>query len=56
MPRSGEDFGPERNMLSGQAAIERARQILETLRNRANQPERPRIERDYIDRLLEGLY
>lgn len=56
MPRSGEDFGPERNMLPGQAAIERARQILETLRNRANQPERPRIERDYIDRLLEGLY
>ncbi|NND50464.1 MAG: TIGR02302 family protein, partial [Rhizobiales bacterium] len=27
MPRTGEDFGPERNMLPGQAAIERARQI-----------------------------
>ena len=38
------------------AAVERARKILETLRNRANQPQRPKIELDYIDRLLKGLY
>ena len=56
MARTGEDFGPERNMVPGQAAVERARQILEMLRNRANQPQRPKIERDYIDRLLKGLY
>ncbi len=56
MPRSGEDFGPDRNMVPGQAAVERARQILEMLRNRANQPQRPRIELDYLDRLLDGLY
>jgi hypothetical protein len=56
MPRTGEDFGPERNMLPSEAAIERARQILETLRNRANQPQRPRIELEYLDRLLKGLY
>ena len=56
MPRTGEDLGPERNMLPGQAAVERARQILELLRNRANQPQRPRLELDYLDRLLDGLY
>jgi hypothetical protein len=54
--RSGEDFGPERSMVPSEAAVERARRILETLRNRANTPSRPRIERDYIDRLLRGLY
>ena len=56
MARTGEDYGPERNMVPGQRAVERAREILKLLRNRANQPQRPRIERDYIDRLLEGLY
>ena len=29
----GEDFGPERDMLPTEAAVERARQILEALRN-----------------------
>jgi hypothetical protein len=55
-PRPGEDFGPDRNMLPSEAAVERAREILEYLRNRANERTRPRIERDYIDRLLRGLY
>lgn len=54
--RSGEDFGPARNMVPSEAAVERARKILETLRSRANNPQRPRIELDYIDRLLRGLY
>jgi hypothetical protein len=56
MPRTGEDFGPDRNMLPSEAAVERAREILEYLRSRANERSRPRIERDYIDRLLRGLY
>jgi uncharacterized protein (TIGR02302 family) len=56
MPRRGEDYGPDRNMVPSESAIERAREILEYLRSRANERARPRIERDYIDRLLRGLY
>ena len=53
----GEDYGPDRNMLpTGEAAIRRAREILDILRNRANNPDLPRIDRDYIERLLRGLY
>ena len=52
----GEDYGPDRNMLPGEAAIRRAREILDILRSRANNPDLPRIDRDYIDRLLRGLY
>lgn len=57
-PRStrGEDYGPERNMLPGEAAIRRAREILDMLRDRANNPDLPRIDKDYIERLLRGLY
>lgn len=57
-PRStrGEDFGPDRNILPGEAAIRRAREILDMLRARANNPDLPRIDRDYIERLLRGLY
>ena len=36
--------------------IERARQILEMLRSRAGEQGLPKYERDYIDRLLKGLY
>lgn len=52
----GEDYGPDRNMLPGEAAIRRAREILDILRSRANNPDLPRIDRDYIERLLRGLY
>ncbi|MGE0242162.1 MAG: TIGR02302 family protein [Parvibaculaceae bacterium] len=52
----GEDYGPDRNILPGEAAIRRAREILDFLRNRANNPDLPRIDRDYIERLLRGLY
>jgi uncharacterized protein (TIGR02302 family) len=55
-PQRGEDYGPDRNMLPTESAVERAREILEYLRSRANERSRPRIERDYIDRLLRGLY
>jgi hypothetical protein len=56
LPSRGDDYGPERNMLPDEAAIERAREILEYLRNRANDTTRPKIELDYFDRLLRGLY
>jgi uncharacterized protein (TIGR02302 family) len=56
LPNRNEDFGPERNMLPSELAIRRAREILETLRARAGEPGLERIERDYIDRLLRGLY
>ncbi len=56
MPTRSTDFGPERNMLPGEAAVQRAREILNLLRSRANNPNRPRIELDYLNRLLRGLY
>jgi uncharacterized protein (TIGR02302 family) len=56
MPSRGEDFGPERNMLPSELAIQRAREILEMLRSRAGEQGLPRIEKDYIERLLRGLY
>jgi uncharacterized protein (TIGR02302 family) len=56
LPRTGEDFGPDRNMVPGEAAIERARRILDYLRSRSGEPGRPQIELDYYERLLRGLY
>jgi hypothetical protein len=52
----GEDYGPDRNMLPSEMAVRRAREILEILRSRAGMPDLPRIDRDYIERLLRGLY
>ncbi|WP_373505045.1 TIGR02302 family protein [Aestuariivirga sp.] len=56
MPNRGEDYGPEENMLPSELAIQRAREILEMLRSRAGESQLPRLERDYIERLLRGLY
>jgi hypothetical protein len=56
MPQRNEDYGPDKDMLPSELAIRRAREILEMLRSRASEPELPRLERDYIDRLLRGLY
>ena len=56
MPSRGEDYGPDRDMLPSELAIQRAREILEMLRNRAGEQGLPRIEKDYIERLLRGLY
>ena len=52
----GEDYGPDRNMLPSEMAVRRAQEILEMLRSRAGMPDLPRIDRDYIERLLRGLY
>ncbi len=56
MPSQGEDYGPKEDMLPSELAIQRAREILEMLRSRAGEQGLPRFERDYIDRLLRGLY
>ena len=55
-PSHGEDLGPGRDMLPSASAIERAKEILDALRGRASDRTRPRLELDYIDRLLKGLY
>jgi uncharacterized protein (TIGR02302 family) len=56
LPNTAEDTGPDEDILPSDLAIERARQILEMLRQRAGESELPKYERDYIDRLLKGLY
>jgi uncharacterized protein (TIGR02302 family) len=56
MPNRGEDYGPRDDMLPSELAIQRAREILEMLRTRAGDAGLPRLERDYIERLLRGLY
>jgi uncharacterized protein (TIGR02302 family) len=56
LPSDGEQYGPEEDMLPSELAIRRAREILENLRNKANTPDLPRIDKDYIERLLRGLY
>ncbi|MBC8038165.1 MAG: TIGR02302 family protein [Rhizobiales bacterium] len=56
MPYHGEDRGPDADMLPTELAIRRAREILDMLRARAGEQQAPKLERDYIDRLLRGLY
>jgi uncharacterized protein (TIGR02302 family) len=50
------DTGPDKNILPTEQAMERAREILKTLRARANEGGLTDGERGYIDRLLRGLY
>ncbi len=50
------DEGPEKDMVPSELAIRRAREILEQLRSRANGETLGETERNYIDRLLRGLY
>ena len=35
------------------ALIDRARELMEELRRRSAQPERPQLELEYLDRLME---
>ncbi|MFN4141002.1 TIGR02302 family protein [Aestuariivirga sp.] len=56
MPNRGEDTGPDRDMLPSELAIQRAREILEMLRQRAGETGLSPLERGYIERLLRGLY
>lgn len=56
MPRKGADLGPTRDMLPKQPEILRAQDILRILRQRANDRQRPKLELDYLERLLDGLF
>jgi len=62
--RQADPFGRDLNAVNGigshedvgipdAAEMQRARDILQELHRRAAQPDRPKIERDYIDRLLK---
>jgi hypothetical protein len=50
------DQGPEEDMLPNEQAMQKAREILETLRAKANERGLSDQEKAYIDRLLRGLY
>ena len=56
MASHDDGYGPDKNMLPSELAMRRARQILDMLRSKAGDSGLPRLERDYIDRLLRGLY
>jgi len=53
--RSGPPLGNTGIKIPGQADLARAREILEELRRRAGQMNRPQAERDYLDRLLKAF-
>jgi uncharacterized protein (TIGR02302 family) len=50
------DDGPREDMVPSERSLERARQILETLRAKANERGLSDSENSYIDRLLRGLF
>jgi hypothetical protein len=56
LPSDAEQRGPDKDMVPTERAIRRAQEILQNLRDRANTPDLPEIDRDYIDRLLRGLF
>jgi uncharacterized protein (TIGR02302 family) len=53
--RSGSPLGNSGIKIPGKADVARARAILEELRRRAAQMNRPQAERDYLDRLLKAF-
>jgi uncharacterized protein (TIGR02302 family) len=50
------DDGPREDIVPSERALQRAREILETLRSKANERGLSDSEKAYIDRLLRGLY
>ncbi len=53
-PLRGREFGNETTVkIPGEIDVQRVRRILEELRRRLADPSRPKIELDYIDRLLK---
>jgi hypothetical protein len=52
----GPDNGPDQDILPKEEAMQRAREILETLRAKANERGLTDQEKAYIDRLMRGLY
>ena len=55
-PLRGRDYGDDTSVkVPGEIDVQRARRILEELRKRLGQTERPQLELDYIERLLRGF-
>jgi uncharacterized protein (TIGR02302 family) len=53
-PLHGRDFGDDLTVkIPGEIDVQRVRRILEELRRRLGDPQRPQIELDYIERLLK---
>jgi hypothetical protein len=53
-PLHGRDFGDDLTVkIPGEIDVQRVRRILEELRRRAADPQRPQLELDYIERLLK---
>ena len=52
-PLHGREFGDESVKIPGEIDVQRARRILEELRRRLGDPQRPQIELDYLERLLK---
>ena len=44
---------PGKNLVPGEIDVQRARRVLEDIRRRLSDPSRPRIELDYLERLLQ---
>jgi hypothetical protein len=49
----GGELGTDQNMVDGEDVYRRAEELLAEIRRRAAEQERPRIELDYLKRLLE---
>lgn len=55
-PLRSQDYGDDFSVkVPDEVDAQRARRVLEELRRRLEQPERPQIELDYLERLLNGL-
>ena len=53
-PLHGREFGDDFTVkIPGEIDVQRARRILEELRRRLADPQRPQIELDYLERLLK---
>jgi uncharacterized protein (TIGR02302 family) len=53
-PLHGKDFGDDMTVkIPGEIDVQRVRRILEELRRRLGDPQRPQIELDYLERLLK---
>jgi len=53
-PLHGREFGDDLTVkIPGEIDVQRARRILEELRRRLGDPQRPQIELDYLERLLK---
>jgi anti-anti-sigma regulatory factor len=53
-PLHGREFGDDFSVkIPGEIDVQRVRRILEELRRRLADPQRPQIELDYIERLLK---